>query len=108
MFAPGVHGRADAGPAVAGVARGVAVVAPPAPPRLILASASPARRELLARTGLPFEVMPADVDEPTQGFTDPRTMVLAVSWLKAAAVSHRVESGLVLAADTIGWVDGGP
>jgi septum formation protein len=83
-------------------------VAPPAPTRLILASASPARRELLARTGLPFEVMPAQVDEPTQGFTDPRAMVQAVSWLKAAAVAPRVDAGVVLAADTIGWVDGGP
>jgi septum formation protein len=75
--------------------------------RLILASASPARRELLARTGLPFEVMPADVVEPT-GFTDPRTFVQAASWVKAAAVAPKVDSGLVLAADTIGWLEGGP
>jgi septum formation protein len=76
------------------------------PVRLILASASPARRELLGRLGLPFEVIVAGIDEPT-GFRDPRTEVQAVSWLKAAAVAPRVESGLILAADTIGWVDGG-
>jgi septum formation protein len=78
------------------------------PIRLILASASPARCELLARTGYPFEVMPADIDEPETGFHDPRTFVQTVSWLKAAVVAPRIESGVVLAADTIGWINGHP
>jgi septum formation protein len=75
---------------------------------LVLASASPARRELLERTGIPFTVRPAHIDEPTTGFADPRTFVQTVSWLKAAAVAPTVTEGIVLAADTIGWVDGGP
>jgi septum formation protein len=83
-------------------------MAEPPPVRLILASASPARRELLARTGLAFEVMPAGVEEPAGGFADPRAFVQAAAWLKASAVAPRVESGLVLAADTIGWVNGHP
>lgn len=75
--------------------------------RLILASASPARRDLLTRIGIPFEVMPAAIDEPTgEGFTDPRTYVQTAAWLKAAAVAPRVEHGLILAADTVGWLDG--
>jgi septum formation protein len=79
----------------------------PLPPRLILASGSPARRELLERAGIPFEIMPAAIDEPTgEGFTDPRTYVQTVAWLKAAAVAPRVPNGLVLAADTVGWLDG--
>jgi septum formation protein len=73
--------------------------------RLILASASPARSELLGRLGVAFEVLPADVAEPTGGFTDPRPFVQCTAWLKAAAVAPRVSSGLVLAADTIGWVN---
>jgi len=80
-----------------------------APPsiRLILASGSPARRELLQRAGHCFEVMPAQVDEPTgEDATDPRTYVQAVAWLKAAAVAPRVEQGIVVAADTVGWLDG--
>jgi septum formation protein len=81
-------------------------MAQPQPLRLILASASPARRELLARLGLAFEVMPADIEEPT-AFADPRTFVQSVSWLKAAAVAPRIDHGVVLSADTIGWVDGG-
>ena len=80
----------------------------PQPIRLTLASASPARRELLQRLGVPFEVRPAYIDEPEAGFRDPRTMVQMVSWLKAAAVAPSVENGLVLAADTIGWVNGHP
>jgi septum formation protein len=80
----------------------------PQPFRLTLASASPARRELLQRLGVPFEVRPARIDEPETGFRDPRTMVQSVSWLKAAAVAPTVASGLVLAADTIGWVNGHP
>ncbi len=78
-----------------------------APIRLILASASPARRELLTRMGVAFEVMPANVEEP-KGFTDPRTFVQSAAWVKAAAVAPKVDSGLVLAADTIGWLDDGP
>lgn len=75
--------------------------------RLILASGSPARRELLARAGYSFEVRPAHVDEPTgTGFTDPRTYVQTVAWLKASAVAPQVTNGLVLAADTVGWLDG--
>lgn len=82
-------------------------MATPTPPRLILASGSPARRDLLTRAGLAFEVMPADIDEPTgDGFTDPRTYVQTVAWLKAAAVAPRVAAGLILAADTVGWLDG--
>jgi septum formation protein len=83
------------------------VTKPANPVRLTLASASPARRELLARTGIPFDVVPADVEEPTS-FSDPRTFVQSAAWVKAAAVAPRVAEGLVLAADTIGWLDGGP
>jgi septum formation protein len=82
-------------------------MATPTPLRLILASGSPARRDLLTRAGLAFEVMPANIDEPTgEGVTDPRTYVQTVAWLKAAAVAPRVDAGLVLAADTVGWLDG--
>jgi septum formation protein len=80
----------------------------PSPFRLILASASPARRELLQRLGLSFEIKPAAIDEPETGFRDPRTMVQTVSWLKAAAVAPSQRDGLILAADTIGWVNDHP
>ena len=79
---------------------------------LILASASPARRELLQRAGYSFEIMPADIEEPTEsGPRDPRTLVQHIAWLKAAAVAQRLTqdlSAVILAADTIGWLDGRP
>jgi septum formation protein len=73
-----------------------------------LASASLGRRELLSRAGYRFEVMPANIDEPTEGFTDPRAFVQTVAWLKAAAVAPRVQAALVLAADSTSWIDGKP
>ena len=75
--------------------------------RLILASNSPDRRALLEKAGYSIEVMPSHIDEPTgQGFTDPRHYVMTVSWLKAAAIAPKVSDGLILAADTVGWLDG--
>jgi len=75
--------------------------------RLILASSSPDRRALLEKAGYAIEVMPSHIDEPTgQGFTDPRHYVMTVSWMKAAAIAPKVDEGLILAADTVGWLDG--
>jgi septum formation protein len=75
--------------------------------RLTLASGSPARRELLERAGYSFTVVPSQVDEPTgEGFADVRSVVEHIAWLKAAAVAPRVAGGVVLAADTVGWLDG--
>src|SRR5262245_39739803 len=78
-------------------------------PRLILASGSPARRDLLARYGYTFEVRPASIDEPTEaGHGDARSYVHQIAWLKAAAVAATVDAGVVLAADTVGWMRGRP
>jgi septum formation protein len=79
------------------------------PFRLILASASVGRRALLAEAGYRFDVMPSNIDEPTgAGFSDPRSLVEHIAWLKAAAVAPRVSDGLVLAADSLGWLHGEP
>jgi septum formation protein len=75
--------------------------------RLILASGSSARRYLLSRAGYRFEVRPADIEEPSgQGVTDIREFVHRVSWLKAAAVAAQVEHGVLIAADSVAWIDG--
>jgi septum formation protein len=77
------------------------------PGRLILASGSSARRQLLERAGYDFEVLPAGIDEPTGAeVTDIREFVHRVAWLKAAAVAPRVAMGVVLAADSVGWLGG--
>jgi septum formation protein len=75
--------------------------------RLILASGSPARRELLERAGYAFEILPANIDEPTgDAIPDARTLVEHTAWLKANAVARKIDAGIVLAADTVGWIDG--
>jgi septum formation protein len=77
------------------------------PLRLILASGSAGRRELLTRAGFRFAVLLANIDEPSgAGFQEPRPFVEHVAWLKAAAVAPRVADGIVLAADTVGWLHG--
>lgn len=78
---------------------------PPLLPPLVLASASPRRRDLLAGLGLRFEVRPADVDErPANGET-PAALVERLSLAKAAAVAAEREDALVIAADTVVVVD---
>ena len=62
---------------------------------------------MLERAGYFIDVIPSGIDEPTgQGFTDPRHYVMTVSWLKAAAVAPQVANGMIIAADTVGWLDG--
>ncbi len=69
-------------------------------PSLLLASASPRRRELLAKLGLPFEVVVAPVVEHEEATAEPRALVLHNAALKAAWVCERHPGALVLAADT--------
>jgi septum formation protein len=73
----------------------------PESPRLILASASPRRRELLALLGLPYEVMPSGYEEPAPA--SPVNMADFVSGLalgKAQDVARRIDSGWIIGADT--------
>jgi septum formation protein len=71
------------------------------PPPLILASASPRRRLLLAQAGYRFEVDPSDVDEPPPAPGTPvADYVALLAWKKARAVAGRRKTGLILAADT--------
>lgn len=72
---------------------------------LLLASASPRRRELLQRVGLVLEVRAADVDETPLEGEDPNRYVLRVARAKAAAVPRRADQW-VLAADTTVTIDG--
>jgi len=71
---------------------------------LILASASPRRRELLERIGVPIEVRPADVDERVLPGEAALDYVRRIAATKAAAVADGER--WVLAADTIVEIDG--
>lgn len=67
---------------------------------IILASASPRRKELLGLFRVPFEIRVADIDETMDPTKAPFDEVARVSRLKALAVS-RAEEDTVIAADTI-------
>jgi septum formation protein len=79
---------------------------PCSPPKLILASASPRRRELLAGLDVGFEVMPAEVVEHEAPDADPREMVRHNAALKADWVAARRPDALVLGADTTVFIGG--
>lgn len=69
--------------------------------KIILGSASPRRRELLGKLGVPFEVMTADVDEDIITIANPAENVLGRARLKAATLKTIVPKGaLVITADT--------
>ena len=68
--------------------------------RLILASQSPRRKELLGLFGIPFTVRVADIDETMDPNAAPYDEVARVSRMKALAVP-REEADIVVAADTI-------
>jgi len=70
--------------------------------RLILASASPRRIDLLARLGItPDAVIPADIDETPRKAELPRLLAARLSVAKAHAVRPQATDALILAADTV-------
>ena len=81
--------------------------------RIVLASASPRRQELLKQIGLSFEVCPSRTEEKTTE-KDPRALVLLLSEQKAREVSDRLRKDrhedslplLVIGADTVVACDG--
>ena len=68
--------------------------------RLILASASPRRRELMSEMGLNFDIIPADVPEDPFPGESSQDMVERLSRDKALKVAASVQSGFVVGADS--------
>ena len=68
--------------------------------RLVLASASPRRRELLEALGLEFSVQPADVPEDPNPGETPKEMVERLSWDKALKVAAQLDVGFVVGGDS--------
>jgi len=72
--------------------------------RLILASGSPRRRELLSRMGYEFEIQVPDVDENVSGKA--KDIVAILSRRKAMAVAEQNENGIIIASDTLVSLNG--
>jgi septum formation protein len=75
-------------------------------PRLILASGSPRRRELLGLLGIPFEVVTSGVDESPGAEETDVDFVMRAARDKGLEVAARIADSVILSADTIVSVDG--
>ena len=73
--------------------------------RLVLASASPRRADLLAAAGFAFDTVPADVDERVLPGERPEDLVLRLALAKAINVAQGFPQRAVVAADTVVVVD---
>jgi septum formation protein len=73
--------------------------------KIILASASPRRKELLRQLGIEFEVSPSEVEEDIRGGEDPREHVLRLARLKAREIASAHDGAVVISADTIVVLD---
>lgn len=73
---------------------------------IVLASASPRRRELLAGLGLRFEVAAADIDEEAVTAATPQALVQKLALEKARAVAKIRPAALVIGADTVVYKSG--
>ncbi len=74
--------------------------------RIVLASGSPRRKEILAQIGAGYEVIVSDCDETTT-LTEPSALVKELSYRKAEAVAKNVEgAAIIIGADTVVAYDG--
>lgn len=79
----------------------------PAPPRLVLGSSSPYRRELLARLGQPFETRSPDVDETPLAGEAPMALACRLAEAKAREVASGFdEDVIVIGSDQVADLDG--
>ena len=82
---------------------------PKSPPRLILASSSPYRRELLERLRIPFDVVVPAIDETPRAGETPDATALRLAEAKARAVAEALradEAVLVIGSDQVATYDG--
>ncbi len=74
--------------------------------KIILASASQRRRELLEKLGLKFEVEPSNSEEKIIPGLRPHELAKSLSLEKAKAVASKYKNALIIAADTFGVLNG--
>lgn len=77
-------------------------------PKIILASKSPRRADLLKQIGLKFEICPSGIEEPQITRISPAIAVQELALTKAKAVAAKFYAGIVIGADTVVVIDGQP
>jgi len=75
---------------------------------VVLASASPRRRDLLARAGVDFEVVVSPAEEIHDATLDPEVLCERNATLKALAVAAMRPDAIVIGSDTLVFIDGEP
>jgi septum formation protein len=76
------------------------------PPKLVLASTSPYRRELLCRLQLPFEAVAPETDETALPNESPVATAERLAEAKARAVAGRFSDALIIGSDQVAYVAG--
>ncbi|GBF09992.1 MULTISPECIES: Maf family protein [Tepidibacillus] len=74
--------------------------------KIILASSSPRRREILELIGISFLVHPSDVDESYNESNSPEDIVKQLATRKAMDIASYYQEGIIIGADTIVVLDG--
>jgi len=75
-------------------------------PKIILASASPRRAELLYQIGVKFELVPSQIEERPHPDEAPPDYITRIARAKVIAVARQQETGLIIGADTVVVLDG--
>jgi len=75
-------------------------------PKIILASASPRRAELLRQIGVRFELIPSQIEERPHPDEAPPDYITRIARAKVIAVARNQETGLIIGADTVVVLDG--
>src|SRR5690242_15353792 len=81
-------------------------IMPDKEPKIILASSSPRRAELLRTIGVEFEIAPSQVQERPHPDEAPADYITRLARAKAIGIARQREQGLVIGADTIVVLDG--
>jgi len=69
--------------------------------KLVLASTSPRREEILTQLNLKFTIVPSKIDESNFDYSNPVELVKVLAEEKASSVSQLVEDAIIIAADTV-------
>lgn len=73
---------------------------------MILASTSPSRKAVLALSGIPFKVVPSNIEEIIDPSQPPHEIVMGLARLKTDSVAQDYPKDVVVGCDTIVWIEG--